>query len=272
MGFFTPSEFLTNYSNAGVNKAKLSIGRIFILGILAGAFIAFASTCANMASHNVTAAGLARLLSAIMFPFGLCMVVLLGAELFTGNCLMIISVLDRQITVGQMIRNWVVAYIGNFVGSLLVAAGCAFAGQFSYSAAGLAAVTIKTAAAKCSLGFGSAIVLGIMCNALVCIAVLHAFSAKDVAGKILGIFLPVCFFVLAGFEHSIANMYYIPAGLFALVNDTYREAAIAAGVDLSMLTWGNCLIRNLLPVTIGNIIGGCGIGVLMWFGHGKNKK
>lgn len=264
MNFFSPAELTANYAAAGKKKTLLPAGTIFLLGILAGALIALAGVGAATAAHNIALAGIARLVNGVIFPFGLIMVVLLGAELFTGNCLIVISVLDRQATIAGMLRNWLLAYGGNFVGSVLVAAGCAYFGQFNYSDAGLAVATVKCAVGKCTLPFGNAFVMGIFCNLLVCIAVLLAFSAKDVPGKILGIFAPVCLFVLCGFEHSVANMYYIPAGLFALDVPAYA-AAITASVDTAALTWGNFFLRNLLPVTLGNIVGGAGIGAAMWY-------
>ncbi len=272
MNYFSPKELTENYAAAGAGKTRFSVGKIFVLGVLAGFFIAVPGAAANTAVHNLDTAGMIRLVSALIFPVGLCMVVLLGAELFTGNCLISISVLEKKASVRGMLRNWLFAYLGNFLGSVIVAAGCAFSGQLSYSASGLAVTTIRIAAAKCMLSFGPALILGILCNALVCIAVLQSFSAKDTAGKIMGTYLPVCLFVLCGFEHSVANMYYVPAGLFALANDTYRAAAAAAGVNTEMLTWGNFLVKNLLPVTLGNIIGGVAIGWTMWFSNLRSKK
>lgn len=272
INFLTPAELTTAYAEAGLKKTRLSIGRIFVLGCLAGAFIAFASACASTASHNLATAGMIRLVNSLIFPFGLCMVILMGTELFTGNCLMVITLLDKQARFAAMLKNWVVVYIGNFVGSIVVAAGCAYSGQFNHSAGGLAVTTIRVAVAKCSLHFGPALILGIFCNFLVCVAVLQALAAKDVSGKILAIFLPVCFFVLAGFEHCVANMYYISAGLFALTNDSYRAAAVEAGINISVLTWGNFIVKNLIPVTLGNIIGGCGVGLMMWGSHMKKAK
>ncbi len=273
MNFFSPKELTENYSAAGANKTKLSAGKVFFLGILAGFAIALAGASASTATHNLDTAGMVRLVSSVLFPFGLCTVVLLGGELFTGNSLIVISVLDKKASLGAMLKNWLVAYLGNFVGALMVAAGCVFSGQLNYSASGLAVTTIKIAVSKCSLMFGPALILGILCNALVCIAVLQAFSAKDTAGKILGIFMPICFFIVCGFEHSVANMFYIPAGLLAITKDVYRDAAAAAGVNTEMLTWGNYLVKNLLPVTIGNIIGGAAVALLMWYANlrGKNK-
>ncbi len=234
--------------------------------------IAFAAAASATAAHSVPNEGLARLTTAAIFAFGLGMVVLIGAELFTGSCLITASVLDKRVALGTMLKNWAFVYLGNFIGSIAVAAGCAFFGQYRYSAGGLAVSTIKTAAAKCALPFENALVLGIFCNVLVCLGVLLALSAKDTGGKIIGAYLPVFFFVVSGFEHSVANMYYIPAGLFALQNPVYAQLAAAAGADVSLLTWGNFVFRNLLPVTLGNIIGGAALGVLLWYCFLRKKE
>ena len=267
MNLYTPADAVATYRDAGVKKASLSIWKMLILGILAGAFIAFAGALTNTAVHSLTNVSVIRIVCGLLFPFGLIMVILSGAELFTGNTMMVIAVLEKKAKFASMLRNWLFVYIGNFIGGVLVAIGCAFSGQMNYSSGGLAVYTIKTAVGKCSLAFGDAIVLGIMCNILVCLAVLISVSAKDVPGKVLGAYIPVAVFVLLGFEHSVANMYYVPAGLFALNVPEYAAKAVEAGIDTSMLTWGNFLLRNLLPVTIGNIIGGAGLGAALWACH-----
>ena len=147
----------------------------------------------------------------------------------------------------------------------MLAASCVYAGQLDYSDGGLAVYTVKTAAAKCALAFGPALLLGVLCNLLVCLGVLCSLSAKDTTGRILGAYLPVAFFVICGFEHSVANMYYVPAGLFAMNVPIYAAKAAEAGVGVTALTWGNFLLGNLLPVTFGNILGGTGLGVLLWW-------
>ena len=196
----------------------------------------------------------------------------MGAELFTGNSLITISVLDRRCTLGQMLRSWVIVYLANLVGSLLVAAGCAWFGQMNYSGGALAVYTMKVAAGKCALPFQNAVVLGILCNFLVCLGVLMAMSAKDSAGRIISAFLPVCYFVLCGFEHCVANMYYIPAGLMAKAVPAYAQLAAERGLDLSALTVSNFVVKNLIPVTIGNILGGVILSCLMWFCYLRKKK
>lgn len=272
MGFLSPKELTLQYAKAGAAKTSKSAGELFILAILAGALIALGCAATNTAAYGVENVGLARMICGLLFPFGLCMVIVTGAELFTGNSLIVISVLDGQCGVRAMVRNWVLVYLGNFVGAGLVAAGCVAFGQLNYSSGALAVYTIKLAAGKCGISFVNGVGLGIFCNLLVCLGVLMAMSAKDAAGRLMGAFLPVCYFVICGFEHCVANMYYITAGLLAAADPGYAALARQAGLDLSGLTVGNFLLGNLLPVTLGNILGGAALGALMWYAHGKERK
>ena len=172
---------------------------------------------------------------------------------------------------GQLLRNWALSYLGNILGAGLVAALCVFCGQLDYSAGALAVYTIRVGAAKCAMSFGNAFGLGILCNFLVCLGVLAANSAKDTAGRLLGAYLPVCFFVLCGFEHCIANLYYIGAALMAATVPEYAALAVEAGVDLSSLTLAGAA-ANLIPVTLGNLAGGLGVGLLLWYCHTQAEK
>ena len=168
-----------------------------------------------------------------------------------------------------MLKNWVAVYLGNFAGSVLLAAGLAFFGQMNYSGGMLGEYSIKLAALKCAMPFGNAFVLGVFCNILVCAGVVLALSAKDVAGRAVGAYVPVALFVICGFEHCVANMFFIPAGLFALSVPKYAALALESGIDTSVLTWGNFLLKNLLPVTLGNIVGGVALGVTLWVANRK---
>ena len=263
---YSPAEVARRYVETGKSKAALPVGRMLLLGMLAGAFIALAGGSATFA---VSYGG--RLAGAAVFPAGLAMVLLAGSELFTGNCLITVSLLDKRRTLAEMLRSWVIVYLANFVGALAVAAGCAFFGQLNYSGGALAVYTMKVAAGKCAIPFANGVVLGILCNLLVCLGVLMAMSAKDTTGKIIGAFLPVACVVLCGFEHCVANMYYISAGLMAKSVPAYAQLAAEAGVDLSALTLSNFLLGNLVPVTLGNILGGAALGWLMWFCHLKKR-
>ncbi len=268
----SPAEIAQKYAGIGAAKAKRSTVLLILLGILAGALIALGSAATNTAVYGIQEVWTARMICGLLFPFGLGMVVIMGAELFTGNCLIAISVLDRRCTVGQMTRSLVIVYLANLVGSLLVSVGCAWFGQLNYSGGALAVYTMKVAAGKCALPFQNAVVLGFLCNLLVCLGVLMAMAAKDVPGKIMGAFLPVAYFVLCGFEHCVANMYYIPAGLMAKAVPAYAQLAAESGLDLSALTVSNFVLKNLVPVTIGNILGGVFLGWLMWFCHLRGAK
>ena len=261
----SPKEITENYIGVGKGKCSLPAGKMFVLAIMAGMFIALAGLGATTAAVSVPLASVGKFLGACIFPAGLIMVVIAGSELFTGNCLLVIPALDKAVTIPQVLRNWGIVYLGNFVGSMIVAAGAVYSHQLALFGGGMAGSVISTAVAKCSMPFGDAVLKGIFCNFLVCIAVWLGMAAKDAAGKVLGIFWPIMLFVLCGFEHSIANMYYIGAGLLAKTVPDFAAAATAAGVDMSALTWGNFIGANLLPVTIGNIIGGASVGVVYWY-------
>lgn len=267
MNMLTPTELTESYAKIGRGKAEKPFGRLFVLAVMAGLFIGLGAAVCNTAVHSIADVSTGKIISGLLFPFGLGMVMLMGAELFTGNVMIGISVLNRDTTLVRMLRNWGIVYFGNFVGAALLAFACARFGQMGLSQGGLAAYTIKVAAAKCGLPFVNALVMGILCNILVCTGVLCSISAKDTTGRILGAYIPVAFFVICGFEHSVANMYYVPAGLFALGVPEYAALAAQQGINVSALTWGNFLLHNLLPVTIGNILGGLAVGSAMWACH-----
>ena len=266
MNFFTPAEVAKNYIGAGKAKVNTPISKMLLLAVLAGAFIAMGGVGATTVAVSVPLASVGKFVGACVFPGGLTMVLLAGSELFTGNTLLVIPLLQKEITPAGMLKNWGVVYLGNLAGGLLVAAGVVYSHQPDLFGKQMAVSVISTAAAKCSLSFWDAVIRGILCNFLVCIAVWISFAAKDVAGKIMGLFFPIMMFVLCGFEHSIANMYYIGAGIFAKGIQEYGDAAAAAGVDMGAITWGNFFGANLFPVTIGNIIGGavC-VGCVYWY-------
>lgn len=255
----TPAEVIETNINAGVVKANLPLGRMILLGIMAGAFIAIGGSSSNVAVHSIADVGLARTLAGCIFPVGLMMIVLIGGELFTGNCLMIMGVLDKKFKAVKMIRNLVVVYLSNLIGALVVDALVFYSGQYDYTGGALGAYTIKVALTKSAMPFDKAFISGIMCNILVCAAILTAAAAKDIGGKLLAIFFPIWAFVVAGYEHCVANMYYIPAGMFAASNPDY----VAKAEELYGITAKQCaslsvsgMVHNLIPVTLGNIVGG----------------
>ncbi len=272
MNFFSPAEVAKNYVSAGVAKARTPVLRMLLLSVLAGAFIAMGGVASATVSASVPLPSVAKFAGACVFPGGLIMVLLAGSELFTGNCLLVIPLLEKRIAVGEMLRNWGFVYIGNLIGALLVAAGVVFSHQPSLFGNGLAVSVLSTAAGKCAMPFGDALIRGILCNFLVCIAVWISFAAKDAVGKIAGVFFPIMMFVLCGFEHSVANMYFIGAGLLAKATPAYAAAAAAAGVDAGAVTMEGFFLGNLLPVTIGNIIGGalC-VGCVYWYCYLQGK-
>lgn len=262
----SPAEVANNYVNIGKGKVNLPVSKMFVLAILAGMFIALAGVAAGTASASIATPSVAKLVSGLVFPGGLAMVLLAGSELFTGNNLIIIPLMEKQVTVGGMLKNWVVVYLGNLLGSVLVSAICVYGNQVGLYGGALAVSDISTAIAKCSMPFGEAFLKGIACNFLVCIAVWISFAAKDVAGKILGLFFPIMLFVVSGYEHSVANMYYISVGLLANGVDSFAALAATAGLNPENLTWANMFLKNLLPVTLGNIVGGAGlVGLPYWF-------
>ena len=267
---FSPKEVAQNYISIGAGKTKLPISKMLILGILAGIFIALAGVAAIVSSATLSGSA-AKILAGAVFPGGLAMVLIAGSELFTGNNLILMSVLDKKATVGGMLKNWLFVYIGNFIGSILIAFLFFKGGTVNLFDGAVGASAISIAAGKVSLTFGAAFIRGILCNFLVCIAVWMAFAAKDVAGKIIGIFFPIMFFVMCGYEHSVANMYFISAGLFSATN--VQLAALVDPSVLSSLSWGAFFVKNLLPVTLGNIVGGSFmVGTVYWFLYNKEPK
>ena len=267
-----PQQIVAANISAGKAKAELPLFRMILLGIFAGMFIACGASASSVAMHAISNVGLARLVAGCVFPVGLMMIVFVGGELFTGDCLMIMGCLHKKYSVWSMLRVLAIVFIFNFVGAAVFALLVNATTQFGYTGNLMGAFTIKVAMGKLDLSFGSAFISGILCNFFVCVAVLMAASTKEIAGKVWAIFFPIMAFVISGFEHCVANMYYIPAAIFASGNEAYAQAAMDAygytAQQLANLTWGNFLINNLLPVTLGNIVGGMLlVGVPLYFTH-----
>jgi formate/nitrite transporter len=242
--FLSPLEMSRAISDIGEKKASESIFELFIFGVLAGIYIAFgASVAASVLSGGTLDAGLAKFLSGSVFSVGLILVLILGSELFTGNILMTIGLIYQKYSFIRVLRNWLVVYFGNFLGGLIVAWLVFHSGLLVRlgSLTPVGTVAVKIAEAKLQLGFTEALCRGILCNMLVCLAVIMCIAAKTIEGKILGIYFPIMTFVASGYEHSVANMYFLPAGLLAKGEFT---------------TGFFTVFNNLIPVTIGNIIGG----------------
>lgn len=265
-----PAEMAVKAAETGVKKTALDTLRMFLLAILAGAFIAMGAVFATTVSAGGSALpyGITRLLAGLAFTLGLILVVVSGSELFTGNSLIIIAFANRRITLGALLRNWGIVYLGNFVGAVLTAYLMFIARQYTFGGGAIGLAALGTGEAKTSLGFAQAVVLGIFCNALVCMAVWMCYSARSTIDKILAIIPPISAFVAAGFEHSIANMYFIPVALFIkqFSSPAFFEAIKKTPADFPHLTWSNFILVNLIPVTIGNIIGGVVmVGMMYWF-------
>ena len=242
----TPKDIARNFLDTGAAKAALPIPKMFLLAALAGAYIALAGVAATI---GTSLAG--RLAGACIFPAGLSMIVVAGGELFTGNSLMVIPLLEKRIAPGRLLTAWAVVYLGNLAGAVLTAALAVGAGSLD----AVSDAVLSTASAKVSLVFSDGLLRGILCNVLVCAAVWMTMAATTAGGKIACLYMPVMAFVLCGFEHCIANMFYIPAGLFM---------ALRQGGGPEGLTWGAFLLKNLLPVTAGNMLGGVGLGTALW--------
>lgn len=274
--FHSPVDIIKGNMAGGKGKTSLPLGKMILLGIMAGAFIAIGGATSNTAVHDIANVGLARTLAGAIFPVGLMMIVLCGGELFTGNCMISMAVMDKQTTFLKMLRNLVVVYFSNFAGALIIDALIYFSGNLDYTSGTLGAYTIKVALAKISIDPVKAVCSGILCNMLVCMAILMAGAAKDIAGKILAIWFPIFAFVIGGFEHCVANMFYVPTGIMAAQNATYAaKAQELYGITAEQLNSMTPLstFSNLVPVTIGNIIGGAVfIGMMYYLIHIKEWK
>lgn len=249
-----PAEIATSFIDTGIKKTTLTTARMLYLGIFAGMFIAFAGAGSAVAACTFPDPSFSRLLNAAVFPAGLIMVTLAGSELFTGNCLIIISMLERKVRFSAMLRNWSIVYTGNLIGSLVIAIAFVYSHVPDLFNEGLANALVSTAVAKTELGFSDAFLKGVLCNILVCIAVWIAAGATEVQGKVIGLYMPIAVFVLCGFEHCIANMFSIPAGIFT---------ASEYGILVDSLSWLG-FVKNMIPVTLGNIVGGCIVGGGYW--------
>ncbi len=265
-----PPEIAERAETVGVQKTRLDVLSLLVLAVLAGAFIALGAMFATTVlagTDGMLPFGVSRLLSGMVFCLGLILVIVGGAELFTGNNLMVMAWAARKVTLAEMLRAWVIVYIGNFIGALGTAGIVFLSGQYLSGKGSVTLVALTLASNKVSLSFDHALFLGILCNVLVCLAVWLAYGARATTDKILAILFPVSAFVVAGFEHSVANMYIIPLGLMI---KAWAPAALWTQIgtnaaNYSGLTWVG-FVENLIPVTIGNIIGGGGlVGGVYWF-------
>lgn len=265
----SPDKILPRAFEVYTKKARIKTNKLLILSFFAGVFIALAAQGSSFAAANLLAnkdtLGLGKLVQGLTFTPGLIFVILAGAELFTGNCLMITAFLDKKVCLKDMLKSWILVYLVNFIGCIFVAFLLSFSGQWLLGDGLVGIRTILIAKSKIDLSFGQAFVLGILANFLVCLGVWMSLGAKSYGSKAIAAFFPVAVFVLSGFEHSIANMYYIPAGILAknisdLAAKTGLDAAALASINIP-----NMLVKNLIPVTLGNIIGGAILVGLLYF-------
>jgi formate transporter FocA len=270
MDSLLPGEMAHKAEQVGMAKAAMGFGKMFTLAVLAGAFIALGAVFSTTVTAETGSLpwGVIRLLGGLTFCLGLVLVIVAGAELFTGNTLMVMAWAGGRVRSSQLLRNWLIVYLGNLAGAwgtvVLVLAG----GQYTLGAGAVGLNALNLAQGKCTMGFTQALALGVLCNSLVCLAVWLCYSARSVTDRILAIVFPITAFVTSGFEHSVANMYFIAAGLGikSMAGEGFWRAIGRAPSDFPHLTWHNFLWANLLPVTLGNIIGGTVlVGLVYWF-------
>ena len=257
---YSPREITEKVNLLGVTKARLPFLQTAMLGVLAGGFIGLGALFFTLVASDATLGFAAtRVLGGLMFSLGLILVSVGGAELFTGNNLMVMALADRKITIAELLRNWIIVYAANAFGAIGLAVVVCLANHGAMNGGAVGAAYVKIAAAKTALPFGEAFFKGVLCNLLVCLAVWLAMAGHTVVDKILAIVFPISAFVAAGFEHSVANMYFIPLGL--LLADT---GVLPAGVSLASLSWSG-FASNLIPVTLGNIVGGSVMVALVYY-------
>ena len=263
---YTPKEIAARIENSGITKSTGDPLRVFALAILAGAFIALGAVFFTIVTYDNSgvAQGLMRLIGGLAFCLGLILVVVAGAELFTGNNLIVMAYVDGKVTMKQLLQNWAIVYFGNFIGALGVVGLIYFSGHWNIDNGAVGAKVVAIANAKVNLTWMEAFTRGILCNILVCLAVWLCFAGRTVIDKVLAILFPITAFVAMGFEHSVANMYFISAGLMAKQQPEFLSLISTINVD--NLTIMNFLFDNLLPVTLGNIVGGSVfVGLFYWF-------
>jgi formate transporter len=268
-----PADVARRAETVGVAKAEMATLDIFVLSVLAGAFIALGAAFATTVGSGMADApyGVTRLLVGLAFTLGLILVVVAGAELFTGNNLIVMAWGSRRISTASLVRNWSIVYVGNFVGAVGTAILVFLAKEYTFGGGSVGVTALTIGASKTNLGFGQAIALGALCNALVCLAVWLTYGAHTTTDKILAVVPPIAAFVALGFEHSVANMYFIPEALLIKTDDAWIQGT--SGVpELTNLTWDGFLLDNLLPVTIGNVIGGgIMVGAVYWFVYLRSR-
>lgn len=272
----TPSEVASALAKKIMpQKAHYGLLKMFLLAIAAGAFVAFgAHSCLSVMTGTITLSwGIAKLIGGIVFSTGLMMVVLTGAELFTGNVLMTFSLFEKKISFLELIKSWSVVYFGNFIGAIVIATLVFLTGASHNCHNELGILTLSTATSKVNLTFFQAFTSGILCNWLVCLAVWMAACSERIIGKIFAIFFPIMIFVASGYEHCVANMFFIPEGIMTKSLPEVVSISNIAPDALANLTWGGFVVKNLIPATLGNIVGAVLFVVLLfWMAYLKDEK
>ncbi len=273
--YFSAGEIVEQFDAISLKKVSHPIWKMLVLGFMAGGFISMGANASSAAAFSFTNFGVAKLATGVIFPVGLVFVILGGAELFTGNMLIVIGYLHKKVTLSQVFKNWFFIFLGNLLGAVTFAFLVSNTIQFDAVYGELGGYVLKVAAGKTSIPFKEAFISGVLCNWIVCQTVFAVFSTRNVAGKILICFLPIVLFVVTGFEHIVANMYYLFAGLFVKSNPLYVEKAIERGVDaakIANIDLSSILVNNFLPVTLGNMIGGIlFVAVIYAYAHKKAK-
>jgi formate transporter len=278
-----PPAMAARAEEAGVKRIAIDPMTVLVLSVMGGAFVAFGAVFATTVSAGtmtVTAAdgatafsaglpyGVVRLLVGVAFSLGLILVVVAGAELFTGNNMIVMAWASGKVRTRDLLFNWFIVFVGNFAGALATAGLMFYTTQYTFGGGSVGLVAVSTASAKTSLAFVPAVALGIMCNALVCLAVWMCYGARTTVDRVFTILFPISGFAAAGFEHCVANAYFIPLGIFikAGATDSFWTSIGKTAADFPTLTWENFIVGNLLPVTIGNIVGGSlMVGAVYWF-------
>jgi formate/nitrite transporter len=274
---FTPAEMAQKSTLLGLKKTQTGFVPLFVLSVLAGAFIAFGAIFATVTAAVVPGTeplpfGVVKLLMGVTFSLGLILVIVGGAELFTGNTLLTMSWAAGRISAASVLRNWTIVYTGNFVGAVGMAVLVFLSGEWQAAGGGVGLAALSIAEGKSELAFGQAVILGILCNILVCLAVWLSFSARTTTDRILAIVPPVAAFVAAGFEHSVANMYFLPFGVLVrtLAPEAFWTATATTAAAFPSVTWA-AFAGNLIPVTLGNAIGGgLFVGAVYWLVYIRN--
>jgi len=271
-----PTEMASQAESLGIAKANMPYLKTLVLAVLAGAFIAFGAVFfTTVTTASTMSYGITRLTGGICFSLGLVLVIVGGAELFTGNNLIIMAWANKKVNTIQILINWGLVYLGNFIGAMFIVFLMMMSKQYLSASGQVGIQTLNIAKTKCEMGFLQAFTLGILCNILVCLAVWLCYSSRSITGKIISIVFPITAFVTCGFEHSIANMYFIPKAILLLQQQNPEILILTkqSNLNYDSITWSNFIINNILPVSLGNIVGGAVlVGLVYWFVYLRNRK